>query len=416
MPANTGNQTVTILFNQPANSGVVNKRNVNIKSIGIYSGGYVTFAGAVATISPLICEITDGTYQVRVQTADAVNLTMSSATPYIVLRWAYVGTTSDYMEILQKAAADIEANDLIVGKCTFSGSNISGVLYNATDTYYAARGTLYYRSTPNDSDINLKVEAIASSMAVRVRAGRILFQGKSVYVPDQVTSAFTAHATQTKVGLVYITATGTIATINDLAGDGVVPNYGGKLVLAEIRIPPTTTAITQAMIHDCRNTAMFSKAPEKYYSDSAPTTRLDGTNFDSTDVGTVYINTTTKEMQVLSSADGAGTNVWTSMPIVYSSDFTPNPYAGQQSITWPNGLIEKTGIVSTPSGGSDPTVITFSEPFPTAVTCIQITQISTSGVVTYNLVADAVTKTGFTVRGQLTYSYCKGFYWCAKGY
>ena len=51
-----------------------------------------------------------------------------------------------------------------------------------------------------------------------------------------------------------------------------------------------------------------------YFQDAAPTTRLDGDHFDSTDLGTPWIDsnsTIDNQFNILTAADGAGTNTWT---------------------------------------------------------------------------------------------------------
>lgn len=48
-----------------------------------------------------------------------------------------------------------------------------------------------------------------------------------------------------------------------------------------------------------------------YYQAAAPATRLDGDYFDSTDYGTPWIDLDNSKLYFLTSADGAGTDVWT---------------------------------------------------------------------------------------------------------
>lgn len=51
-----------------------------------------------------------------------------------------------------------------------------------------------------------------------------------------------------------------------------------------------------------------------YFQDAAPTTRLDGDHFDSTDLGCLWIDSNSSpanQVNFLSTADGAGTNTWT---------------------------------------------------------------------------------------------------------
>ncbi len=51
-----------------------------------------------------------------------------------------------------------------------------------------------------------------------------------------------------------------------------------------------------------------------FFQDAAPTTRLDGNHFDSTDFGTIWIDSNSSpdnQVNILTAADGAGSNTWT---------------------------------------------------------------------------------------------------------
>jgi hypothetical protein len=52
---------------------------------------------------------------------------------------------------------------------------------------------------------------------------------------------------------------------------------------------------------------------------------------------------------------------------VVANGFTPSPYAGEESITFPNGLIIKTGRKA--ASGTE-TSVTFATPFPTALVTV----------------------------------------------
>jgi len=254
VPANVGNQTVTLLFFSPANTGVVNKRFQGIRPTGIYSGGYLSIVdGSHAQLSTLVCEITDGNYQVRIETALTVNIAVAFGTPYVVLRWAYVGASSDYMEIL--AVASPAANDLVIGKCTFSGGGaLNGFVYSD-------------RTTPNTHDLFLKVEPTAETeLRVRVRAGRIHTSSGVIDVSDQKSGLFTPPASNNKIYLVYVNiSTGAIEI--DSSGTAAVsptpPDYKGKLVLAEVTLASTDTNITAGKIKDVRNWIMNPVVPDE---------------------------------------------------------------------------------------------------------------------------------------------------------
>jgi len=242
MPTNIGNQTVSVFFHSVANSGTWNKRQLNVRQVGIYTGGWLTVVNATtARISALVCEITDGTYQVRISTGDTVNITVNSSTPYLVLRWAYGGTTADYMELM--AVASPNANDLILGRCTFAGGGaLNGFDYSE-------------RSNPSTHDQYLKVEPTGDNeLRVRIRGGYYQTSAASVQVPDQKSDAVTPPLANSQVYLVYVDTDGTVR-IDSTGTPGVnpvAPDYAGKLVLAEITLAAGATTITTDDIKDVR--------------------------------------------------------------------------------------------------------------------------------------------------------------------
>jgi len=248
MPENIGSQVVTILYYRAANSSIVNKRFQGIRQTGIYSGGYLSYVDDdTAKISTLVCEISDGTYQVRIETEDTVNLAVASATPYIVLRWAYTGAITDYMELLAVAVGDIAANDIVVGKCKFDGSDLNGFDYQDSS---------YPRSTPNTQDLFLKVEATPDTeLRVRIRAGRIQTNSAVVDINEQKSDLFVAPDSNSRVYLVYVTDAGAIAidSTGTAAADPSPPTYKGKLVLAEVTISNGDTNITADKIKNVRS-------------------------------------------------------------------------------------------------------------------------------------------------------------------
>jgi len=244
VPANIGNQTVSIIFFAPGQSSIVNRRHKSIRMLGIYSGGYVSFTPGInnVNISPLVCEVTDGTHQVRVQTTSTVNIAVTSVNLYVVLRWNYTGSTSDYMEIL--AVSTPATNDLIVGKCSFSGSppTLQGFSYEE-------------RTTPNTHDLFLKVEPTGETeLRVRIRAGRIQTTSADIDIVDQKSDLFTLPSANSKVYLVYIDSNGTVQidSSGTEAVNPVPPNYKGKLVLAEVTLSSTDTNITKDKIKNVR--------------------------------------------------------------------------------------------------------------------------------------------------------------------
>lgn len=242
MPANIGSQTVSILYHSVANSTIWNLVNLGIIPVGIYAGGWLSVVnGTTARISALRCCVSDGSYQVRVTTAENVNVVVAAATPYIVLRWVYAGTTNDYMEIL--AVASPAENDLVVGKCTFSGGGaLNGFDYDERDN-------------PDTHDLHLKVEPTGDTeLRVRIRSGYYQTPTGSVHIVDQKSNAITPPLVNSRIDLIYIDTDGTIRvdSTGTVGVSPVAPSYGNKLVLAEVTVSAGDTTITSSQIKDVR--------------------------------------------------------------------------------------------------------------------------------------------------------------------
>lgn len=233
-----GNQTITVQYFETVDSDKVNKAFQGIRKRGIYSGGYLTRISDISVnISTFLCEIGDTTNQVRVETAAAITLAVSPSTPYVILRWAYFASASNWMDVFAVASGSIQANDLILGKCVFSGSVLTGFDYSE-------------RSNPLVADLFLKVEPTeTASMYLRVRGGRITYGTQNFDIADQLSPLFTAPGSGTRVDVLYIDVDGVIKIGT---GTPAVPNYAGKIVLAEITIPTGTTALTASSIKDVR--------------------------------------------------------------------------------------------------------------------------------------------------------------------
>jgi len=247
MPSNVGSQLLSLKYGAPGNSEEVNRRFLDVRPVGIYEGGVLSVVDNThASLSSLVCEIGDGTHQVRVATTTSVSILVGSATPYIILRWSYTGDTSDYMEIKAVASGSIVSTDLVVGKCVFTGGGaLNGFDYGDSE---------HERTFPNTQDFSLKVVP-GSGMQMFVNPGYYQDNLQSFLIPFQLTDALSAPASNSKIFLVYIdAATGTVEvdTSGAAAATPVAPNYNGKLVLAEVTVPSTATSITASMIKDVR--------------------------------------------------------------------------------------------------------------------------------------------------------------------
>jgi hypothetical protein len=239
MPADVGNQEVTIKFYDAVDSFESNERFRDIRPTGIYKGGYLTKTNdTTITVSPAVAEIrskiTSPYYQVKVETTTTVTgITVGSGTPYVVLRWSYTEVAADdFMEVLGVASPD--TFDIVVGKCNYSGATLTGFDYAE-------------RTNPHMMDLFLKIEPEETpSMYVRIRGGRIQLNDQTVQITDQLSGAFSAPGGGDTVGAVYVDSDGAIQVSSDFT-------QTGELVLAEIALTNGQTEITVDEISDVRS-------------------------------------------------------------------------------------------------------------------------------------------------------------------
>ena len=257
---NYGTQVKSVGFYDPADSGVVNKRNVLVQECGIYSGGYLTTGvGNDVSLSPLVCVIKgadlatpDPTnfYQLRVETKAAITLTLDSTNRFVILRWAYTGSSAtDYMDVLAVPSGSIGVNDLLVGMGNFGlGSSLLSVEYvDSTKTFI--------RSEASTSEHNLKViPTTTPSMSVRINQGYITYGVSGIFVPTQTYGPISvAGLVNSRIDVLYVDSTGTLQKFTGAdAVTPVAPSYENKIVLAEIKLTGGMSQITAASIRDTR--------------------------------------------------------------------------------------------------------------------------------------------------------------------
>lgn len=241
MASDVGAQVVTIRFQRPVDSDIVNKRFMDIRQLGIQKGGYLTKTGGDnVSLSALVCEISDGTHQVRVETTIAVTRTLTEGSPYLVLNWAYTGVVgTDYMVI--EISSNPDANDLVIGKGIFVASALSTIDYSE-------------RSTPTTLPLFLRVEATETpSTSVRVRAGVGHAGSAHNLVVDQIVDL--SGYSLDDVIYIYVNDTGGIAH------SATAETYAGKALLAKIVYP--AGAIANSIIVDVRSFLTSPAIPDE---------------------------------------------------------------------------------------------------------------------------------------------------------
>lgn len=248
---NHGTQSVSHQYYEEVKALLRNCRVVNILPRGIYSGGLLTRVNDTQiTLSPATVEIGDTSVQVRVATAADATITnatldsgtISPATPYIVLRWAYAASSSNYMEIHAVAAA--LANDVVVGRIVFSGSVITGFDY--TERTMLTVQNLWLEPVQYGS---------GTTMYVLLRPGRVHTGESYVTIQEYPVGPFVAPASpHSRIDLIYIDDNGVPQILQGTAAVvPTAPNYAGKLVVAEVTLVNGMTGITQSRIRDVRS-------------------------------------------------------------------------------------------------------------------------------------------------------------------
>lgn len=311
---NHGTQEITHEYFEEATAEEFNKRHLDVQPIGIYKGGYFARVSDVEiTLSTFTAEIGDANEQINVKTSALATITtalldsgnLDSGTPFIVLRWAFVEQQNNYVEIHAIASvAAAQANDIIVGKVVFAGADITGFDYND-------------RTFLNIQDLFFKVET-SSGLYVQLRAGRIQDGSQCILVPEQTVGPFAVPGVgNSRIDLIYIATDGTVTIQQGTpAVSPSVPDYGNKLVVAEVRLVNGDVSIPADRITDVR---AFLDA---------------------------------------------------------SAGFTPSTYTGGESVTHPNGEIIKSGYKAR-SGVT--TTVTFATPFPNALRSAHMTPVWSTG-------------------------------------
>jgi hypothetical protein len=244
MPINIGSQVITVKFFDPVDSYIANAIAIGVRKLGIYTGGYLTRTNdTTVTISVFDCEIGDGVYQVRGVTGIPVSVIVSPTLPYVILRWTYTGSASlDYIDFLGVALGSILTTDIVVGKCNFAGSVLTGFDYTL-------------RTTPEVFNLFLKVEPQSTpDMTLRVRAGRASYGAANFDIVDQTSPTFSAPGSNSRIDLLQISTLGAlIITPGVSAVSPTAPDYGGLITLAQVTLTSGQTTISASNIKDVRS-------------------------------------------------------------------------------------------------------------------------------------------------------------------
>lgn len=249
---NHGTQSITWGYFLEASAVNFGKRLMDVVPAGIYGGGYLAkVTDSRVSLSALVAELQDGVAQINVRTAVVATLdsttldsgAISSATPYLVMRWAYVALVANYVEIHAIASLDArQQHDVVIGKCVFSGSTLSSFDYDD-------------RTFPLIQERNLQVVATPDTeMYVQLHGGNFNTGNALLKIGDEKIGPFTVPGSGlSRIDIVYIKFDGSIGVVEGTpAVSPTAPSYVGRLVLAEVKCVNGDTNITWDRITDAR--------------------------------------------------------------------------------------------------------------------------------------------------------------------
>jgi hypothetical protein len=231
-----GLQKISFDYNQDAESRLFNNNLYGILPVGIYSGFSLAKLGDTkVSLSTGICFIQDSASQtgVRVETTELIaNVTVSTSTPYVVLRFAWLDVQSNYMDVLSVAYDDILPDDLIVGRCIYGSADLQATFD------YTRRSNFYLKSTQESRDYfrvyatePISNQVNISSGVINTPAGNKVISGESAFP----TGGF-SNTVNGRIDLIYLDRDGAFQLLAGVDGvSPVAPEYGNRKVIAEIR-------------------------------------------------------------------------------------------------------------------------------------------------------------------------------------
>lgn len=233
---NFGSQIHTFDYNQDAVAKKFNAINYKLLPTGIYSGFVLTkLSNSYIQISAGTCSINDETagVSVRIETSVEESISVSSLTPYIILRFEWADVQNNYMDMLAVAFLDILPTDIIVGRCVFdsAGTTLSETFdYTRRSVQYLNRIELekdYLKVLPTEPISN---QFILTPGIINSSKGNLIISGGTFPVGGL------ENTVNGRIDLVYIDENGALQIVKGTdSSTPVATRYGNRKVIAEIR-------------------------------------------------------------------------------------------------------------------------------------------------------------------------------------
>jgi len=238
---NYGHQVLSFDYKNPGSSQSFNKLLYKLLPSGLYEGGDLTINNNTQiTLTPLVCYIVDNLSQlgVRIETTIPQVIPMSFSQPYIILRFRWVDSENNFMDMLATDTPDTNNGDLIVGKGIYDpGLDLVSIDYSERSTASLSQieqAKDSFRVTPTDPP----------TKQLNIKGGKLFNFDALKIISDTVTIDINDTSTVGRNDLIFIDNNGTIQIEEGVPA--VIPltaDYGSKLVIAEIHRGPGRTNV-----------------------------------------------------------------------------------------------------------------------------------------------------------------------------
>jgi hypothetical protein len=258
---NYGNQVITFSFHQEARSRGFNQGFCDILPYGVYTGGVLTRINEnviqIGELTVIVRSNEEDKVAPRIETTEAQNLIVASNKPYVVLRFGWADSDSNFMDIravgwstdpLEVDEDKLWPLDIILGKIQFVDDSGGPVidpdnpfdLSRRKDVFLKETESAYSQFRVSASEVNQK-KVYVSGGWVNTSKGRFIISGGD-YPEDGIPDT----TAQSRTDLIVINALGEVELIQGTPGaahPAPAPKYKTYKVCAEIRRGPNRTDI-----------------------------------------------------------------------------------------------------------------------------------------------------------------------------
>lgn len=282
MADNNGSQTITFNYQQEGTSLGFNGLLNNVVANGVISGGtLVKYSSNVVKIKPLEMIISDSAKNatIHLKTTDDAEVVVEQGKPYIVASFTWMNVTQNYVKFEAKASSDFGTDDIILGKCEYTGGTLEDKLdYTCRMWSPIYRNNDFTMNAYNSMYSSLTVTELPSTndLGFVVNRGKAVINGREVVVnsPISVTLVnspssdpyyFNGAVTNKRIDIIVMYESGTVGYIMgiDEASPTMPQAPSNALLLAKVTLEArvSTSRIYGHEITNFNNNNFMSFSP-----------------------------------------------------------------------------------------------------------------------------------------------------------